>query len=247
MTSRFPRLVVRIDANNRKMAGFTLLELLVSLAILITVTGAVFEQINSMQKKSASEAVNVDLTQQSREFLNQTVRDLHMAGYPGPGMYSNAPGHASLVAYGLIRVSPTEILMEGDVNNDGAVESVDITYVASDPNDPNCPCIRRSAQPKIDADSFSQPINPFYTETQQVFPPGAGPGQSGENIFTYYDQNGNPVDLSTYADRLTPQGIANLASIKTVKINLSLLTSQRDPQTGNYVRTSMSATSRLNY
>lgn len=247
MTSRSPRLIVRTNAKNKATAGFTLIELLVSLAILVTVTGAVFEQINSMQKKSASEAVNVDLTQQSRDFLNQTVRDLHMAGYPGPGMYSNALAHPSLVAYGLIRVSPTEILMEGDVNNDGAVESVDITYVASDPNDPNCPCIRRSAQAKTDADSFSQPTNLFYTETQQVFPPGTGAGQSGEDLFKYYDQNGNPVDLSTYADRLTPQGIANLASIKTVKINLSLLTSQRDPQTGNYVRTSMSATSRLNY
>ena len=189
----------------------------------------------------------MDLTQQSRDFLNQTVRDLHMAGYPGPGMYSNASAHPALVAYGLIRVSPTEILMEGDVNNDGAVESVDITYVANDPNDPNCPCIRRSAQPKIDMDSFNQLTNLLYTETQQVFPPGTGAGQSGEDLFAYYDQNGNVVDLSKGNDISTPQGIANLASIKTVKINLSLLTNQRDPVTGNFVRTSMSASSRLSY
>ncbi len=252
MTSRSPRFIVRTNAKNRKIAGFTLIELLVSLAILVTVTGAVFEQIDSMQKKAASEAVNVDLTQQSRDFLNQTVRDLHMAGYPGPGMYSNV-AHPSLVAYGLIRVSPTEILMEGDVNNDGAVESVDITYVASDPNDPNCPCIRRSAQAKTDFDSLSQGINPLYTETQQVFPPGTGAGQSGEDLFTYYDQNGNPVligngvDISTPSGATTPSGQALISSIKTVKINLSLLTSQRDPQTGNYLRTSMSASSRLNY
>jgi prepilin-type N-terminal cleavage/methylation domain-containing protein len=247
MMARSPHLIVSANAKNRTTAGFTLIELLVSLAILVTVTGAVFEQINSMQKKAASEAVNVDLTQQSRDFLNQTVRDLHMAGYPGPGMYSNALAHPSLVAYGLVRVSPTEILMEGDVNNDGAVESVDITYVASDPNDPNCPCIRRSAQPKIDADSLSQPTTLLYTETQQVFPPGTGAGQSGEDLFTYYGQNGNPANLSNGSDRSTQQGIANLASIKTVKINLTLLTNQRDPQTGNYVRTSMSASSRLNY
>ena len=245
MTSSSPRLLRRTSAKNRPTAGFTLIEMLISLAILVTVTGAVFQQINSMQKKAASEAVNVDLTQQSREFINQTVRDLHMAGFPGPGMYSSPVARQSLVANGLVRVSPTEILMEGDVNNDGAVESVDIVYVASDPNDPNCPCIRRSAQPKIDADSFSRPTNLFYTETQQVFPPGTGAGQSGENLFAYYDQNGNPVDLSTYADISTPQGAANLATIKTVKINLSLLT--RDPQTGGFLRTSMSASSRLSY
>ena len=168
------RLMVKASATNKATAGFTLIEMLVSLAILVTVTGAVFEQINSMQKKSVSEAVNLDLTQQSRDFVNQTVRDLHMAGYPGPGMYSNPLAHPSLVAYGLVRVSPTEILMEGDVNNDGAVESVDITYVASDPNDPNCPCIRRSAQPKIEADSFNQPTTLFIRRRNKYFLPVPG-------------------------------------------------------------------------
>jgi hypothetical protein len=125
--------------------------------------------------------------------------------------------------------------------------------VASDPNDPNCPCIRRSAQPKVDADSFNQPINPFYTETQQVFPPGTGAGQSGEDLFEYYDQNGNPVpigsgvDISTPAGPATPSGQALISSIKTVKINLSLLTNQRDLQTGSFLRTTMSASSRLSY
>jgi prepilin-type N-terminal cleavage/methylation domain-containing protein len=253
MPSSSPRLLRRTNAKNRVTAGFTLIEMLISLAILVIVTGAVFQQINSMQKKSASEAVNVDLTQQSRDFINQTVRDLHMAGFPGPGMYSSPVVRQSLVANGLVRVSPTEILLEGDVNNDGAVESVDILYVASDPNDPNCPCIRRSAQPKIDADSFSQPTNLFYTETQQVFPPGTGAGQSGEDLFAYYDQNGNPVpigngvDISTPAGSTTPSGQALISSIKTVKINLSLLTNQRDPQTGGFLRTSMSASSRLSY
>ncbi|MGZ7106149.1 MAG: PilW family protein [Candidatus Angelobacter sp.] len=239
--------IAGVTAPGRATAGFTLVEMLVSLLILATVTGAVFEQINAMQRKANSEAVNLDLNQQSRDFLDQTVRDLHMSGYPSPSMYSNPLSRPSMVANGLVRVSPTEILLEGDVNNDGSVYSVDITYVASDPNDPNCPCIRRSAQPKIDADSFSQPSNLFYTETQQVFPPGTGAGQSGEDLFAYFDQHGNPVDLSTGADISTSAGITNLAKIKTVKINLSLLTTQRDPQSGGFVRTSMSASSRLNY
>jgi hypothetical protein len=118
---------------------------------------------------------------------------------------------------------------------------VDISYVASDPNDPNCPCVRRSAQTKIDADSFSQPINLFYTETQRVFPPGTGAGQSGEDLFTYYGQNGEVVDIGSGIDRIAISGI------KTVKINLSLLTNQRDPQTGGFTRTSMTASARLNY
>jgi prepilin-type N-terminal cleavage/methylation domain-containing protein len=227
---------------SRKEAGFTLIEMLVSLLVLATVTGAVFEQINTMQKRAASEAVNVDLNQQSRDFLDQTVRDLHMAGYPSRSMYSVDPlARPSMVAAGLVRVSPTEILLEGDVNNDGTVYSVDISYVGSDPNDPNCPCVRRNAQPKIDADSLSQPISLLYSETQRVFPPGTGAGQSGEDLFTYYDQNGEVANIGNGIDR------AAISGIKTVKINLSLLTNQRDLQSGGFTRTSMSAGARLNY
>jgi prepilin-type N-terminal cleavage/methylation domain-containing protein len=244
---RISRRNIGASAKSRATAGFTLIEMLISLAILVTVTGAVFEQINTMQKKANSEAVNLDLNQQSRDFLDQTVRDLHATGYPSARMYSAGQlAPATMVANGLVRVSPTEILLEGDVNNDGYVYSVDISYVANDPNDPNCPCIRRSAEHKVDADSLNQGTSPFYTETQHVLS-GTGPGQSGEDLFTYFDQNGATVDLSNGGDTSTPAGIANLAKIKTVKINLSLLTNQRDPQSGGFTRTSMSASARLNY
>lgn len=241
---RIPNRAHGVAATNGPNRGYTLLELLIVLAILVTVTGAVFEQINAMQKKAGSAAAKLDMNQQAREFLDQTVRDLHMAGYPGASMYSNPSLHPSQVAAGLVRVSPTEILLEGDVNNDGNVYSVDISYVASDPNDSTCPCIRRSAQAKVDADSFSQPFNPNYTETQRVFPPGTGAGQSGENLFAYYDQNGNAIDVGSGVDIRTAPAL--IATIKTVKINLSLLTNQRDPASGGFISTSMSATSRLN-
>jgi prepilin-type N-terminal cleavage/methylation domain-containing protein len=250
---RISHRMIGAPAKSRATAGFTLIEMLISLAILVTVTGVIFEQINVMQNKANSEAVNVDLNQQSRDFLDQTVRDLHAAGYPSARMYSAGQlAPSTMVANGLVRVSPTEILLEGDVNNDGNVYSVDISYVASDPNDPSCPCIRRSAEPKIDADSLNQPANPFYTETQHVLS-GTAPGQSGEDLFTYFDQNGNAValgsgvDISTPAGPTTASGQALISSIKTVKINLSLLTNQRDLQSGGFTRTSMSASARLNY
>jgi prepilin-type N-terminal cleavage/methylation domain-containing protein len=235
------------NATKRASAGFTLLEMLISLLILAIVSGAVFEQINRMQKRSSSEAMKLDLNQQAREFLDQTVRDLHMAGYPGATMYSNPLASPSKVAAGLVSVSPTQILLEGDVNNDGSVYSVNISYVANDPNDPNCPCVRRSAAAKVDAGPLNQPTGLTYTETEHIFPPGTGPGQSGEDLFAYYDQNGNAIDVGSGVDISTPAGQNVIASIKTVKINLSLLTNQRDPESGGYVRSAMSATSRLNY
>src|SRR4029077_1174479 len=223
------------------------MELMISMCVLVLILSAVFEQINPMQQKSSSEAMKVDLSQQAREFVDQTVRDLHMTGYPGKSMYSNPQAFPSKVAAGLVSVSPTQILLEGDVNNDGTVSTVKIYYQASDPNHPNCPCIRRSAIAKIDADSFSQPVNPYYTETEHVFPPGTGAGQSGEDLFAYYDQNGEPVvDVGSGVDISTPAGIKTISKIKTVKINLSLLTNLRDPATNRFIRTSLAATARLN-
>jgi prepilin-type N-terminal cleavage/methylation domain-containing protein len=239
---RTPQIGV-VTSRNNGARGFSLLEMLISLFILAIVSGAVFEQINRMQQRSSSEAIKVDMSQQAREFLDQTVRDLHMAGYPNASMYSNPTTYPSMVAAGLVSVSPTQILLEGDVNNDGNVYSVKIWYVANDLNDPNCPCIRRSAITKINADSFSQPTT-NYTETQYVLPPGTGAGQSGEDLFTYYDQNGNVVNIAGGTDISTPAGQALISSIKTVKTNLSL--SARDPETNSVTRTSMSATSRLN-
>ncbi len=92
---RIPNRANRTVAAKGRSRGYTLLELLIVLVILVTVTGAVFEQINGMQKKAGSEAMKLDMNQQAREFLDQTVRDLHMAGYPGASMYSN-PTAASI-------------------------------------------------------------------------------------------------------------------------------------------------------
>ena len=239
---RAPQQIAGVKASKRREQGFTLVELMMSLLILSIVTGAVFEQINQMQKKSSSEAMKLDMNQQARDFLDQTVRDLHMAGYPSAAMYST-PAPLKMVAAGLVSVSPTQILFEGDVNNDGTVYSVQINYVDSDPNDSNCPCIRRSAMPKIESDSFSQNTTLLYTETTGVLPPGQGPGQSGEDLFTYYDQNGGAVPVTGGADIVhSPDTIAK---IKTVKINLSLL-SKRDIDSNTLIRTSMSATARVN-
>lgn len=244
MAARSSNLVLPRASSSVK--GFTLLELMLSMFMLLLVTAAVFEQISQMQKKSSSEAMRVDLSQQGREFVDQTVRDLHMSGYPSVAMYSN-PQDFTKVATGLVSVSPTQVLFEGDVNNDGNVYSVNIYYVANDPNDGNCPCIRRGAVLKIPGDSLSQPAAATYTEVDHVFPPGTGAGQSGEDLFAYYDQNGNPVNVGAGVDISSAAGASTISTIKTVKVNLSQLTNLRDPATNNgFIRTSISATSRVN-
>jgi len=210
--------------------------------LLMVVTGAVFEQIIVMQRAAASTGMKADTDQEARAFVDQMVRDLHMAGYPTASMYSSASldNTSPLVAAGIVSVSPTQIILEGDVNSDGLVESVDVGYVGTPAGDPNCPCIRRSAVQKITGSPLAQPVSANYTETGGVVPPGFGPGQAGADLFTFYDQNGNQVDVSDNPDINTNP--TKLASLATVKINVNLLTNAGAGQTA---RTSLSATARL--
>lgn len=234
------------DGKSVAGAGFSLLEMMISMAVLLVVTGAVFDQLMVMQRKAAAEAMKVDSSQQAREFIDQMVRDLHQAGYPKSSMYAATLDNTSpQVAAGLVSLSPTQMILEGDVNSEGVVYSVNISYVANDPNDPKCPCVRRTATPKITGDPLAQPVSPSYSEVDHLIPPGAVPGGSGEDLFTYFDKNGNAVDLSTGSNISTLQGQTNLGSVQTVKINLSLLTSSVTAGSGETTRTSLTGTARI--
>src|SRR5581483_8261103 len=102
-----------------------------------------------LTKVYRAEEQKVDTTQQGREFLDQITRDIHQAGYPGQKMYDSAilavpPANDSRVAVGLVRVSASELWFEGDMDGDGAVESVRYTLFDNNGNAiggaSNCPC-----------------------------------------------------------------------------------------------------------
>jgi prepilin-type N-terminal cleavage/methylation domain-containing protein len=219
--------------------GFSLVELMFSMFILLLVISVAFDQIRQLQKKAASESSRLDMSQEAREFIDQAVHDLHLAGYPNASMFAAAiPITDPRVAAGIVNVSPTQLVFEGDINNDGQVYSVQLVYVPSDPADANCPCIRRYVSVKL-AGIAPPSIN--YVETEHVMPPGQGNGQSGEDLFAYYDRNGTQLPI---AGPVTDPAI--IAGISTVKINLSLLSPLVDPASGNPVRTSLSSTVRVN-
>ncbi|HSM88006.1 MAG TPA: type II secretion system protein [Candidatus Limnocylindrales bacterium] len=226
--------------------GFSLIEMLISMAVFLLLTGMVFEQIIAMQRKATTESAKVDTTEQAREFVDQMMRDIHMAGFPKAAMYATPLDNTSpLVAAGLVSVSPTQMILEGDVNSEGQVYSVNVQYVAADANDPNCPCVRRSAVPKTAASPLAQPTSPVYTETEHLIAPGPGPGQAGEDLFAYYDQNGNKIDVTGGVDISTPGGQATIQSIKTIKVNVSLANDRPADGPGETTRMSLTGTARL--
>src|SRR4029077_1364847 len=62
--------------------GFTFIELMVSVAILTVVVGVVVQGLTRLMQRNTVETTKVDLTQESREFMDQIVSDIHQAGYP---------------------------------------------------------------------------------------------------------------------------------------------------------------------
>jgi len=231
----------------RKQKGFTLLELMISILVLMIVMGAVFSQVTNIQKTAKTSSMKLDLTQESREFVDQFSRDIHMSGYPISRLYQTGWDNTSqYVATGIVKASPTQLLFEGDVYGDGHVYSVSYVYVASDTNDPQCPCIRRGVVQKVagsplpaNPDGGAQATPIYYTEVQGVI----DPTNLSQKVFTYFDANGNPIDVGTGVTIASAPATVQL--IDAIKVNLNVRTQQVDMQTGQQVVHSIASIAEL--
>jgi prepilin-type N-terminal cleavage/methylation domain-containing protein len=170
--------------SGRSQHGFSLIEMLMVVLILSIITGVVFNYVVTVQKRYRTEEARLDIQQESREFLDQMVRDLHTSGYPNyriSGTGGAAPNPANFgdpvannpkIAVGLIAVSYTDILFEGDVDGSGSVSSMRYTLQTTTPG--QCPCsIGRSQQPKIAGSPLSTDLGGsqllrYATQVQSV-------------------------------------------------------------------------------
>lgn len=175
------------------MRGFTLLEFMVSATILTVVIGAAVSYISLTVKRSKAEQSKVDLTQQARSFVDEFERDFHQAGYPGCANFNGygtnncattAHFNSATFAAGIVSISNTNLIFEGDVDGDGIVDSVQYRLVDSNNNYPpttTCPCtLQRSQMAKVANASgppYGQPTN-FSQELQFVVNSGVPGGNS---------------------------------------------------------------------
>ena len=251
--------MTRSEKKRNAQAGFSLLELVISILVLVIVMGAIFHQVNNIQKTTTTESAKLDLTDQNRQFVDQFSRDVHMSGYPAPKIYSNYQGLTDIgAASGLVFVSTTDLIFEGDVYGNGTIFRVEYKYFPSDPADPNCPCIRRSVTAKTTADPLTgYPTPVYYTEVQNVIDPT---GMS-EPLFTYFQASGAEVlvDSNTCSapSPLVPLpapavGCADIKNntpviqqIDAIKVNLNTRTKQNDLQTQTQQVYSLSAIAEL--
>ena len=223
-----------IERTNALQRGFSLLELMVTMAILTIVIGVVTEGMNTMQARNAVETTKVDVTQESRQFMDQIINDIHQAGFPRITLFDPATLAASgtttacasdnNVACGLLSMSSTQVKFEGDVDGTG-VSVVTLNLVV--PNS-GCPCtIQRGTVPKSVGGTPA-----YYTEVNNVM---------NQNIFTAYDNLGNSVTLP-----ISTQAYNNSYDIQAIGVTLYVRAAQPDPKTGSYPSVTMATTVKIN-
>jgi hypothetical protein len=202
-------------------------------ALMSVLMWAVLNQISVAQQRTRTEQVKVDIFQESREFADQLVRDLHQAGYPSIRMFQtsgwspalSSPSYSdSRVATGITKIAPGEVTFEGDVDGDGYVHVVDYVLRSSGNN---CPCLERSDVLK------SSGTTVLSNDVQNV----ENAGTSADPIFIAYTASDASV---TSEDLTTTAGQNALATIKTVQFILKVKAATKDPRTGQAPETTLS-------
>jgi prepilin-type N-terminal cleavage/methylation domain-containing protein len=195
--------------------GFSMLELMLVIAIMTVVFGIVATGMVQLQKRASTEANRVDRVQESRAFMEQVVRDIHQAGFPTIRMVANPAGNPNSYANALISVNRGDLVLEGDVDGSGQVSRIEVQLL--DSNNVPCPsgaCACTNVAPctlqrgSITKANFAAG-NPVYYYTQVT-------NITNSNIFTAYLYDGTPVAL--------PASATDLPNIRNVGLTLSVQT-----------------------
>ena len=91
----------------RDARGFSLVELMVAMAIFLIICAAMFELLQLSQERYASENQLSGSFQEARLALDQIARDVNDSGYPSLGMFSYIPTTATAYVYSPVAWSPS--------------------------------------------------------------------------------------------------------------------------------------------
>lgn len=232
---------------NCTQKGFSLIEMMVVLAIISIIMGSVFKSIDLTQRVSRSQQVKLDLTQQAREFVDQLTRDLRSAGYPyqrnmaglttdpnnaayklgDPTDPYNAPG-VLYVANGSLwfagNVDGTAMSIAGVAQGVANVKIIRYDYVAAGAGQPGCPCLRRTEFLRNGGDPMADAQNPGAAAAQLEIQGVQNGTTAADAIFTVYDDTGTALALPIDFDN----NATTMAGINSLKVVLTVQAAQQD-------------------
>ena len=220
--------------------GFSLIELMISIVILMIILAALFQVISMVQQRTSAEQTKLDMFQEAREFMDQMSRDLHQAGYPSPrnflksGILTASPVFNDFrTAAGLIKVDAGDLWFEGDVDGTGNVSVVRYHLDTSTTN--GCPCLKRSQLQKQTGDPLTGQLTEVYEVEVQ--------GVQNTNIFSAFSHGSTGTPVSLPID-FTSNG-STIATIDTVQAQLTLRGALPDPKTNRRPVTTLVVSAKL--
>lgn len=202
----------------RRQRGFSLIEMLVALFILSIVLAVVTQGIVDMQNRNNAVTERVDAMQQTRDYVDQMVRDIHNAGFPPPAIFYNAASPATPVdcltsvnppaaniACGVLSFSSTQVIYEADLDGTGTIYRIFLNLVPGPTG--GCPCtLQRGVLQKTVALANPVALPTFYTEVNNVLNSGDGSwndncgiNPASNSVALYAINLGGPGNYAPYA------------------------------------------------
>jgi type IV pilus assembly protein PilW len=173
------------EKNHSSCTGFSLVELLVVLAVFTFIVGGLFSVLNKGQIRYGFEQDVTEAQQSARNAIDIMGREIRLAGFPKTSYYDGALGYntnSNTIAKGFTTSSATDMVFEGDINEDGIVEVVEYNLSGS--------TLQRSAVPKPGGGVAATPS--FKTLAENV----------RSLSFTYYDAAGNTTAVPANVRRV---------------------------------------------
>jgi prepilin-type N-terminal cleavage/methylation domain-containing protein len=168
------------------LRGFTILELMVAMAIFTVICAAMFGLLEMSQKKYSTESQMSGSFQEARLGVDQIVRDINVSGYPSMSMFSNTafptnyavspfawePGYLSNTSCQVgLTCSPTpgdfDLIVETDLGNGSGVNWIRYQLIGT--------TLFRSVVPKtggdpVTATSAAAVMTPFVENVMNNVP-----------------------------------------------------------------------------
>jgi type IV pilus assembly protein PilW len=109
--------------------GFSLLELLIVLAVFSFIVGGIFSNLTQSQTRYQFEQEVAEVQQTARNAVDIMEREIKLAGFPIPSYYDSAlnwtSANSERVAAGFITLGATNLVFEADLLEDGIVDRVE--------------------------------------------------------------------------------------------------------------------------
>jgi type II secretory pathway pseudopilin PulG len=243
----------RTPSTRARQAGFSVLELLLSLSLFVIISGAALSLLNAAQKRFQTEGQLLTSFQEGRLALDMIVRDVNDSGYPAANQFGVSPGVTNYavtpVAWSPVSANACAVSVCTSPGN------FDLILEELDPTSNTMKWIHyqlvgttlfRGTVVKggVGTDPFTATtaagvMFPYATNVMnnasavQIAPinaayPGTFPGGAPLPIFTYYCDSPNGTKLCT-DPTIAAYNLAN--NIREVEVTLIVLIQQPDMQT----------------